>query len=190
MRPDEPRRDVAGLSYLRGVHAGEPIAVLGAGPGLPADLERLPAGAILIGVNHHAIKLGINLDYVAFLDDPRKIPGLRELVFSFRALGRLISPLSAWSSFELVNVPDFGLTATFATWIAAKIGGGSIYLCGFDCYQTGAVYCDGSKIPPHPVHDYPLEMHLDVWRRARPHFGDARIRAVSGPLVEVFGGID
>jgi hypothetical protein len=190
MRADEPRRDVAGLSELQGVHAGEPIAVLGAGPSLPADLERLPAGAILIGVNHHAIKI-IDVDYLVFMDYPGRIPDLMAAVEAHE--GRRITPMLAYTDYDISTVKfwDGGFTAAFATWIACFLGGDPVLLCGMDCFTGDNCYFYESEFPKHPSYHYSLDKHLGAWRKAldrceRPEV----IRAVSGPLVDVFGGVD
>lgn len=173
---------------LRDVHVGMPIAVLGGGPSLWVDLDDLPGHARLVGVNYHAARI-VHLDYITFLDDPEK--SKRLLPHMERHTGRRVSPLSHWSDWELVNVPDFGLTSTFAAWVACLMGGDPILLCGMDCYTTGARYCHGGTMAPHPCQSYPVEIHIDTWRRAATHFARPEaIRAVSGPLVNVFGKYD
>ena len=48
---------------LRNAYERHPIAVLGGGPSLPADLERIPSDAVMLGVNHHAAMIGVGLDF-------------------------------------------------------------------------------------------------------------------------------
>jgi hypothetical protein len=66
-----------------------------------------------------------------------------------------------------------------------------VILCGMDCYQGEVMYCHPRPDFHHPVFDAPLEAHLERWRQAFsacPH--PERIRAASGPLVDVFGAFE
>ena len=76
-------------------------------------------------------------------------------------------------------------SSSLATWLACWLGCEPVLLCGMDCYQ-------GQRSPDADPRDlaytYPLEQHLKFWRQAFERCPHAeRIRAMSGPLVEVFG---
>jgi hypothetical protein len=60
-----------------------------------------------------------------------------------------------------------------------------------DCYQGEIKYCHPRPGFHHPVFDFPLENHLRAWRFALKKCPNADvIKAVSGPLVEVFGAYE
>lgn len=165
-------------------------AILGGGPSLPDDLFRVPQGATLISVNHHALKL-CEPQYLVYMDDPQKFPELQAAIESFR--GKKINPKP-----ELSDVPlpkgemwDGGFSSTFATWFALWSGFDQVVLCGMDCYQGEKKYFYDRVGFYHPVFDYPVENHLRAWRLAFKHCPNPeRIRAMSGPLTGVFGAFD
>ena len=160
-------------------------AILGGGPSLPADLERLPEGTTLIAVNNHAMRL-CNPDYMVFMDDINQFPELREAVERFD--GKIVCP------FEMSDVKlpkghywDGGFSAALATWFALWRGYENVILCGMDCYQGEKKYFYDRDFY-HPSFDYPLENHLRAWRLVYKHCPNPeRVKAMSGPLVDVFG---
>jgi len=170
-------------------YGGRPIAVLGGGPSLPADLAHVPAHGVTIAVNHHALLL-METDFMVFCDDPANIPALQAAIRNFSGLR--ISPQEAWSDFILdARWWDGGFSSALAVWAACWFGGDPVLLCGMDCYQGSVKYFydryleePGSR---HPAHEFGLEANLAAWRPAfhccpRPE----RITALSGPLREIF----
>lgn len=177
------------LSELRDTHAGRPAAVLGGGPSLRGDMAVLPGGCITIGVNYHAAMIGIEAAYMVYNDDPQSDPLLWQAAKDFG--GIRVSPdkssdvafdVEAWTGFYSSNT---------ATWLALWMGCDPVLLCGMDCYQGEQVYCHPSDRDV-PVFHYPLDDHLRPWREEGmhklPHV--ERVRAMSGPLVGVFGRYD
>lgn len=174
------------ISVYKGFHLFQSAAVLGGGPSLPADMERLPAGVLLIAVNHHALRL-CEPHYMVYNDDPETDPQLLEAVRTTKALK--VSPHS--SSDVAFDVPVWTghYSSNTAAWLGLWLGCNPVILCGMDCYQGDQKYfypVDEDK----PLFHYPLEHHLRPWieeaRNLCPRPG--RLRAMSGPLVEVFGG--
>lgn len=174
-------------------YAGRPIAILGAGPSLPDDLARLPEHTILISVNQHALIL-TNPQFLVFCDEPRqeRLINLRRGILSYKAreLGHLISPIEFWTDF-ILDTPywDGGFSSALATWLASYLGGDPVLLCGMNCYQDKEKYFyHNPDIPYHPCYDFPLQNHLKAWRPAHDLCPNSKnIKAVSGPLVEIFG---
>lgn len=162
-------------------------AVLGGGPSLPADLKKLPSDCVLISVNDHALHF-CEPDYLVHMDnDFAGAPELGKALESFR--GVVISPF-ANSGVKLKKGEywDGGFSSTLATWFACWMDFDNVILCGMDCYQGEVKYCHPRDGFYHPVFDAPLENHLRAWRLAFkncPH--PERIKAMSGPLVDVFG---
>jgi hypothetical protein len=163
-----------------------PAAVLGGGPSLVDDLARLPANCTLISVNDHA--LHHCQPHVLVHMDNRfdEFPALGQAIREFR--GIIVSPFENSD----ISLPkgwwDGGFSSTLATWFALWQGFEPVILCGMDCYQGDVKYCHPRPGFHHPVFDSPLENHLRAWRLAfKKCPNPERIRAMSGPLVEVFG---
>jgi hypothetical protein len=176
---------VIGISKLEWAHRGVPMAVLGGGPSLPADLAVIPDYAIKISVNHHALRL-VECPYMVFLDDPIEVPELFQALKDYGGLK--ISPKLQYSDIEL-DVPwwDGGFSSSLAVWLASWFRCTQVLLCGMDCYQGERKYFY-ERAFSHPVFDAPIENHLRAWRPALTEcLNPDRIRAVSGPLVELFG---
>ncbi len=162
-------------------------AVLGGGPSLPADLFRLPKDCVLISVNDHALNF-CKPEYLVHLDsDLENAPALKAALEIFD--GTIVSPFENSG----VVLPkgewwDGGFSSTMATWFALWSGFDPVILCGMDLYQGTEKYCHPREGFYHPVFDYPVENHLKAWRLAFDHCPHPeRIRAMSGPLVDVFG---
>jgi hypothetical protein len=165
-------------------------AVLGGGPSLPGDYFRLPVPCTLIAVNHHALRI-CDPDYLVYMDDPRKIPELAEGLEVFK--GRRINPKPEMSDVILPKgeMWDGGFSSTLATWFALWMGFSTVILCGMDLYQGEKKYFYERTGFYHPVFDAPIENHLRAWGLAFRHCPrPERIKAMSGPLVDVFGAWD
>ena len=179
------------IAELRDKYQGRPAAILGGGPSLGRDFLQVAAmdeadgyPPVWIAVNNHALSL-VDADVMVFWDDPSRSQVMREAVGGFK--GVKVSPLAAWSDVDLSGEEWWRgrFSSHLATWLGCWMGCEPVLLCGMDCYQN-----------PRPVEadvrDYayrmPLEEHLESWREALVKCPNAgRIKAVSGPLVEVFG---
>lgn len=161
-------------------------AVLGGGPSLPADMQLLPKGCILISVNHHSLRL-CQPDYLVYMDNPQKVPALRDALQTFK--GKVVSPFADSDvKLEKGRYYDGGFSSALATWFALSSGFEQVLLCGMDCYQGEHKYFYDREGFYHPVFDAPLENHLRSWRLVAKHCPNPeRIHAMSGPLTEVFG---
>jgi hypothetical protein len=173
----------AALSSLRDIHAGQTAAVLGGGPSLQADLSHIPIGSVLISANHHGLKF-VKADYLVFLDEPERFPGLMAGVQCFQ--GVKIGRYEEHSDIDLAQESywDGVYTGHFATWLACLMGCDPILLCGMDCYQNPIPEGEEKNL----AYTVTLEDQLHGWGEAMyrcPH--PERIKAVSGPLVDVFG---
>jgi hypothetical protein len=95
------------------------------------------------------------------------------------ATSDILFDVPAWTGFYSSNT---------AAWFALFMGCDPVILCGMDCYQGKEVYFHSTK-RDCPAFHYPLEHHLRPWieegRNLLPH--PERLRAMSGPLVNVFG---
>jgi len=160
-------------------------AVLGGGPSLPNDLKRLPQDCLLISVNDHAFHF-CQPDVLVHQDKLRNVYALQEVAKKFT--GMVVSP---HENSHVTLPPDAwrgDFSSSLATWFALWCDYQPVILCGMDCYQGKVKHCH-----PRPGVDYiawhaPLVLHLRFWRQAFercPH--PERIRAMSGPLVQLFG---
>ncbi len=176
------------LRERRDKYQGRPIAVLGGGPSLPADLRRIPAGTVLVAVNDHAFH-HCRPDYMVFCDRAPVVDSL--FAAQEEMTGRRLCIYPEWCDFELdVEIWYSGISASLATWFACWLTSGPVLLCGFDLYQTPGYYChDGRRNEVDMAK--PLENHLLPWQPvlSNCHHSE-RIRAVSGPLTEMFGRYD
>jgi hypothetical protein len=176
------------IRSLHDARTGLPAAVLGGGPSLHNDLLHfVPRDAVLISANQHALRY-CQPNYLVCLD---KLVPSPEFASAFCAPAHLamlrISPIRDQSDVNLCGVDWWhaGYSGQFATWLACWIGCDPVLLCGMDCYQ-GKRSEDAD--PNDNAYNWPLSEHLDGWRKAfsgceHPE----RIKAVSGPLIDLFG---
>lgn len=175
---------IQGMSEYKNRYVGRTAAVLGGGPSLPGDMERLPNGCLLIAVNHHA-RLLCQPDYMVYNDTPDTDPLLKEAVKAKDVT--LVSPdptsdikfdTDVWTGFYSSNT---------AAWFALWMGCDPVILCGMDCYQGDNKYFHDYSHDVPSFH-YPLDDHLRPWiedgHRRLPHV--ERLRVMSGPLARVF----
>ncbi len=192
-RSPEYKKDVTNMrldiKQLKGLYEGRPIAVLGAGPSLPADLEKIPDESILMSVNYHALLIA-ECDYMVFMDQKRRMPA--EQIQAIETTSAIkVSQYIEQSDVDLSGVDYWngGMSSTLATWFACYLGGDPALLCGMDLFRGKKPYFHEIDEPPKIAQQraYPIENHLNAWRPALtqcPH--SERIRVVSGPLVEIF----
>jgi hypothetical protein len=173
------------MSEYRNRFAGRPAAVLGGGPSLPGDLQRLPANCILIEVNFHARHF-CKPDFMVYNDHPEQDPLLMDGVLNTTAIRVSPEPTSD----VLFDVPVWTgfFSSNTAAWFALWCGCDPVLLCGMDCYQGPVKYCHPfPKVSPFL--DYPLDFYTRPWIEEGLHLlpHPERVRAVSGPLGNIFG---
>ena len=171
------------IHTLHNIITSIPVAVLGGGPSLGDDIAKVPLGSVMIAVNHHALRYTW-ASYMVFRDDPTEHPSLFKALKGYQ--GVKVSPQIFFSDVDLsVNWWDGLFSSYLATWFACWLGCNPVLLCGMDCYQN-----------PRPsdvdirdnAYKMPLEQHLKGWKEAFRHCSyPERIRAISGPLVKIFG---
>ncbi len=186
------------MSSLKDRYYDRPAAVLGGGPSLPADLEKLPRGCqpenmktgqhkpLLIAVNYHALYF-CHPHWMVYNDGPDTDPELLKAVSQHKNIIRVspdpssdvIFDVSVWTGFYSSNT---------AAWFALWMGCNPVILCGMDCYQGEVKYCH-PYTKDQPSFHYPLDDHIRPWvedgRNLLPHV--ERLKVMSGPLVNIFG---
>lgn len=145
----------------------------------------LPPGCLLIAVNHHAHRI-IKPDFMVYNDHPDGwSPELKEAVergdvtrVSPEPSSDILFDVDVWTGFYSSNT---------AAWFALWMGCDPVILCGMDCYQGERKYFHEYEDKPH--FHLPLEHHIRPWiedaKNRLP--GWERVRAMSGPLVSIFG---
>jgi hypothetical protein len=174
------------MSTYRDLYTGRPAAVLGGGPSLPGDMKNLPDDCLLIAVNYHALML-CQVDFMVYNDEPESDPLLLKAVRTASTI--LVSPDRKTSHIDFdVAVWTGFYSSNTAAWFALWMGCNPVILCGMDCYQGNKKYFHDYSHYALPF-DYPLDHHLRPWqeefRASCPH--PERLRAMSGPLVGLFG---
>ena len=175
------------MSELQDLFPNRPAAVLGGGPSLPGDMERLPAGCLLIAVNEHASQI-CKPDFVVFSDNPRMHPELLEVVENAGGPVR-VSENQEFSDVH-IDMPIWtgNYSSCFAAWFGLHLGCNPVLLCGIDCYQRPQPYFHPWD-KPVPAMNFDLAFHLRPWVEEGVHKlpHKERLKAMSGPLMGVFG---
>ncbi len=178
------------LSSLHNKFTGRPAAVLGGGPSLPEDIKRLPADCILIAVNYHGFyhcPPGKQIDFMVYNDTPDTNPLQAKAVSEHKAVHFSPEPTSD-IIFGDVQVWTGFFSSNTAAWFALFLGCAPVILCGMDCYQGPVKHCPPSDYSS-PIFDMGLDFFIRPWveecKNLVPH--PERLRAMSGPLVPLFG---
>lgn len=148
-------------------HKGARICVMGGGPTLADDLEKVKAD-IWISSNEHGAKLR-KADYVVAMDDVHtklKVHMSKHI----RAVtdAPIIGPWH-WCDYQLTKwprEPKFLLSGVVASWVASVMGAHPVILAGFDCYGG-----HGATVGQH---------------RSYVEHVCGEVRVVSGPLLEFY----
>jgi len=174
------------MSELQDLLHKTPAAVLGGGPSLLTDMEKLPPGCILIAVNEHAERI-CKPDFIVFKDLPENHPELLNVLNTTKAVK--VSENAAHSDVEIdCPIWSYCYSSTFAAWFGLHLGCNPVILCGMDCYQGKQPYFHEWD-QPVPAMGMMLDDHLRPWKEEGvnklPHL--ERLKVMSGPLVGVFG---
>lgn len=176
------------MSSYHNKYQGWPAAILGGGPSLIEDIKKLPLRCILIAVNYHALKI-CHPDFMVYNDDPETDPLLLEAVETFDGMN--VSPHK--TSDILFDIPVWTgfYSSNTAAWFALWMGCDPVILCGHDLYQGERKYFHEYQHDV-PCFHYPLEHHIRPWMEDFRAYcpNPERLRAVSGPLVKLFGAYE
>jgi hypothetical protein len=196
------------LIDLQNTHAGRPALILGGGPSLPADYERittslravepsktkfcrstwrsnLPA-PLHIAVNYHADMIGIPYDFIVYNDFPEHDRWMLECLQRTDAIKVSPEP-SSDIDFGDVDVWTGNYSSCTATWFALWLGCDPVILLGHDLYQGEQKHCHPDERDPDWWH-FPVDRHLRPWLEEAPHKLPhfERVFVASGPLQRIF----
>lgn len=188
--------NVPSLKVMEDAHAGSAAVVLGGGPTLMGDVARAirltPAPVIYFSVNWRALNL-VRCRYVVWMDKFYREGSQRRPIIERvdRDGVQKLTQFIEHTDFDFDGLvpkalPHSGAVAVF---IAAYMGCGPIYLGGMDGYSSDRAYFDSEPGDFLPSHKGGLPAHLHSWLRVRelaPGHG-AQVRALSGPLADMFG---
>jgi hypothetical protein len=150
-------------------HRGARICVMGGGPTLKTDIEKVEAD-VWISVNEHGAKVR-KVDYVVAMDNLHtKLTTPMQKLIRPHTDAPIIGPWH-WNDWQITNwpgLPAMPLSGVVATWLAYLLGAHPVILAGFDCYG-------GRKVGSH--------------ERMAP-FVRAEVRVVSGPLIGLYRQYD
>jgi hypothetical protein len=171
--------------------------VMGGGPSIERDFQLVmdACDPALISVKQHAMIYlagaeDMRADVCCFLEDP-STPGQEGLMTALLMSPTTwtVSPFDRWTNVR-IDEPwwNGGFSSALAVWFACAAGFEQVLLAGMDCYQGGRKYWYERPGYSHSCLESSVEDNLRAWRPALENCPNAaRIRAVSGPLVEVFG---
>lgn len=170
--------------------------VVGGGPSIESDFDLVydNCDPVVISVKQHALiwlaANGIYADACVFLEDPAK-PAQEPLrVALMMAAGvYMVSPFNGWTHVAL-DEPwwNGGFSSSLAVWFACACGFERVLLAGMDCYQGASKYWYERPGYHHAALYSSLDDILEAWRPALERCPNSdRIKAVSGPLTDVFG---
>ena len=156
--------------------------ILGGGTSLIRDLKQTPININVckIAVNHHA---NILFPEYAVVEDRHTMELMKDNQDSI-ILGR----------HDLVNidiskeVPYWRNGGMSALYIADYLGFDKILLCGFDCWKVAQRWHWHDEI--FKLNPWNYDIHpevMEAWQEVKEHLKNPeRVRAMSGPLTEVF----
>ena len=116
-------------------HKGQRICVMGGGPNLASDIERVDAD-IWVSANQHGAKLR-PVDYVVAMDNlhtVHKVP-MKGIIREFTD-APIIGPWH-WCDYGITTyplAPRLLFTGVIAQWVAYLMGAHPIIMAGYDCY--------------------------------------------------------
>lgn len=148
------------FSNLSNKYIDRDFLIVGGGPSAPLAFDCLRDDIIVIGVNEHALKLGIRTDYIVAAD--RIIDKLEP----FENKPPIITP-QGFGDYQLTDYWAPGSSGVLAAWCAFAMGAKQVILAGMDLYAPAA---DGTKQTyfwnpkeHNPANQWPLDHHLNRW---------------------------
>lgn len=180
-------REFKAIPYtaLNGLHNGKDIVIVGGGQSALENKHRIPEDAIIISANQHAFNLGLNVDYMVFMDSPKVQPHLRRRVEDLKG-AKTITENEEFADYFIEKRPrDLWLTGSLCTWLACQMTNKNVILFGIDCYQKGSRYFhdENNSI----VRTDEVQGQLLKWKIAsKKYINPGRVYSVSFPLNTLF----
>jgi hypothetical protein len=155
-------------------HRGARICVMGGGPSLAADLEKVEAD-VWISVNEHGAKARGEVDYVVSMDDvhTQLHKPMRKHIRQWTD-APIITPWF-WGDYQLMKwplIPRFMISGVVASWAASMMGAHPVILAGFGC-RASPEFPNGHGATVGQHRDYIPHVH-------------AQVRVCSGPLTQFY----
>lgn len=170
--------------------------VMGGGPSIAGDFDLVvdACDPFLISVKQHGLIFlasnDLRADACSFLEHPNRSGQEALRTALLMSPGTYwISPFDGWTH-VLIDEPwwNGGFSSSLAVWFACACGFERVLLAGMDCYQGERKYWYDRPGYHHAALRSSVEDNLAAWRPALEMCQNSdRIRAVSGPLTDVFG---
>lgn len=178
------------ISAIMDRHYGKPILVIGGGPSVNSDLEKLPLdyfSAVISANDHGCRQHRFVIDYMVNVDKThleRKMP-MREFM---RAFKKPVINRHSWADFRLPYwklVTNSGMTAVA---VASVLGGHPVVTTGIDLWVGGNLYFH--RVNPKYRASPSRDGVKNKMRELQQWCGPAVLRSLQGPVAEAHGGFD
>jgi hypothetical protein len=178
------------ISAIMDLHYGKPILVIGGGPSVTEDIERLPLNyfSAVISANEHGCRQHrFRVDYMHNVDKThleRKMP-MREFMRPFKIP---VINRHSWADFRIPRwklVTNSGLSAVA---VAALLGGHPVVTTGIDLWVGGNIYFH--RINPKHRTSPTRDGLKNKMRELQQWCSPAVLRSLRGPVAEHHGVFD
>lgn len=164
------------VSDLVWIHKGRPAVVIGGAPSRISDdwfWNEKAKNPVVLSANDHGY-LQTWCDYGVCCEDLEQ----RMRLQSVPVISRHV-----WADYRIFDkpIPNSAILAAFAAWV---MGCAPIIITGVECY-IGKTYLHDPDLKTSG-HNVPLKTHLVRWARLPNMAPGIQVRAVSGPLLDIF----
>ena len=152
----------------------KPIVIMGGAPSLIKDMAKVPADAVRVSANWHALA-HFAADYMVFIDDIVGGKPVQSFIWQYGV--PTISFRGYANHIVEFPYPRPVNTGIYAAWLADQ-SGQTIYLAGFDFYGSGS-YMNGAKAPDKNMNQEYFDSCIANLKRL---CGDADLRVFNAKI--------
>ena len=139
-----------------------PFVVVGGGPSAALHVDEWPEDAVVIGTNEHALKLGVDHEFIVAVDDIFETKIRPELKGGARP--KVISETGT-CDIQLTEYFRAGNSGIVGAWCAHMMGALPVILTGMDCYRGDRYFWGGNDQPREGIAGMTEDYHVLAWRR-------------------------
>lgn len=165
-----------------------PILVIGGGPSVPSDFDKLPADfkpACVLSANNHGFKQDrFKVDYIVCVDNLHSETKQRCEEW-LRPYGVPIITRHWWGDYRMPRLRTYGNSGQTACAVGVMLGGHPVIATGMDCWQGKTYFHDPDvKVA---CSGRSLGQVAKQLRYVKDWIGDPNVvRVVSGPMIPMF----
>lgn len=171
-------------------HRGQPILVIGGGPSVLTDIEKVPGARdmVCVSANAHGFKVpGVKPSYIVSNDHIHT--QTKELMAPMlRKFGVPIVARHWWADYRMTEWISKGNSGMNAIGVAALLGGWPVIPLGIDCFQKLTYF--HSPVETNVSLGRPVGYWERRLKRMWSHLRGACVRPVSGPLCKEYRRYD